>query len=68
MAFTDHLDLMGWQVEPSDLVGYEHFRPFVAPDGLLAPLGCVAISLKQRLLLRPTIFTPGVVRSTFGCR
>jgi histidinol-phosphatase (PHP family) len=37
VAFTDHLDLMGWQVEPSDLVGYEHFKPFVTPDGLLAP-------------------------------
>ena len=37
VAFTDHLDLMAWQVESSDFEGLEQFKAFLTPDGALAP-------------------------------
>lgn len=37
VAFTDHLDLMAWQVDPSDLDGFDHFKPFLTSEGALAP-------------------------------
>jgi histidinol-phosphatase (PHP family) len=36
-AFTDHLDLIAWQVDISDLVGFEHLKAFLTPEGGLAP-------------------------------
>jgi histidinol-phosphatase (PHP family) len=36
VAFTDHLDLMPWQADASDLVGFDHFQPFLTPNGTLA--------------------------------
>lgn len=36
VAFTDHLDLMPWQVDSSDLVGFDHFQAFLTPEGALA--------------------------------
>ena len=37
VAFTDHLDLMAWQVELTDFEGFEHFKAFLTSDGALAP-------------------------------
>ena len=35
LAFTEHLDLTGWAIDPEDLV--DHLRPLVGDDGLLTP-------------------------------
>ena len=37
VAFTDHLDLMAWQVESSDFEDVEKFKAFLTPGGALAP-------------------------------
>jgi len=36
VAFTDHLDLMAWEVDPSDLGGLDHLKAFLTPEGALA--------------------------------
>jgi predicted kinase/histidinol phosphatase-like PHP family hydrolase len=36
VAFTDHLDLMAWEVDPSDLAGLDHLKAFLTPEGALA--------------------------------
>lgn len=33
LAFTEHLDVTGWAIEPQDLL--EHLRPLVGDDGML---------------------------------
>jgi len=53
LAFTEHLDLTGWVVDPQDLL--DHLRPLVGDNGLLIPeplevagyLGCVERCRRQ---------------------
>jgi histidinol-phosphatase (PHP family) len=35
LAFTEHLDLTGWVIDPEDLL--DHLRPLVGDNGLLIP-------------------------------
>ena len=35
LAFTEHLDLTGWVIDPEDLL--DHLRPLVGDDGILTP-------------------------------
>ena len=35
LAFTEHLDLTGWVIDPEDLL--DHLRPVVGNNGLLIP-------------------------------
>ena len=35
LAFTEHLDLTGWAIDPEDLL--DHLRPLVGDNGLLIP-------------------------------
>jgi histidinol-phosphatase (PHP family) len=35
LAFTEHLDLTGWAIDPEDLL--DHLRPLVGDDGMLTP-------------------------------
>ena len=35
LAFTEHLDLTGWVIDPEDLL--DHVRPLVDDNGLLIP-------------------------------
>jgi hypothetical protein len=35
LAFTEHLDITGWVIDPEDLL--DHLRPLLGDDGLLTP-------------------------------
>jgi histidinol-phosphatase (PHP family) len=38
LAFTDHLDFTGWQVDASDISGgSQHFKAFTTPENTLVP-------------------------------